>query len=245
MPDLVRSAAAILLLVLAGVLAAGAYASARPVTAHDRALLARPATAEEKIAEEVAERLTRPPGRRRALRVDRHRGPARAGRDADARRSRVRLLPHAAGGVHVSHVVPRVAGAVGPAHVRGGRLRVHRGDHVGSSDRGSRVVPPARLQERGAGRLLRHAVDLVRRHAARGSGRRKRRHSRRSSRPASTRCGASRRRRTGRRSARTVGSTTCARRRTPGRARRQGRYLVPAREDYDFAPSRTMARRTP
>lgn len=58
MPDLVRSAAAILLLVLAGVLAAGAYASARPVTAHDRALLARPATAEEKIAEEVAERLS-------------------------------------------------------------------------------------------------------------------------------------------------------------------------------------------
>ena len=46
-------------LVLAGVLAAGAHASARPVTPQDRALLARPATTEERIAEHVAERLTR------------------------------------------------------------------------------------------------------------------------------------------------------------------------------------------
>ncbi len=43
---------------LAGVLAATAAASARPVTQADRALLARPATADEKIAEGVAERLT-------------------------------------------------------------------------------------------------------------------------------------------------------------------------------------------
>jgi hypothetical protein len=43
---------------LAGVLAATAFASARPVTAADRALLARSATYEEKIAEGVAERLT-------------------------------------------------------------------------------------------------------------------------------------------------------------------------------------------
>jgi hypothetical protein len=35
-----------------------AYASARPVTAQDRALLARPATYEEKIAEQVTARLT-------------------------------------------------------------------------------------------------------------------------------------------------------------------------------------------
>jgi hypothetical protein len=48
-------------LVLAGVLAAGAHASARPVTPEDRALLARPATTEERIAERVAERLTRHP----------------------------------------------------------------------------------------------------------------------------------------------------------------------------------------
>ncbi|MDE3189280.1 MAG: hypothetical protein KGL94_00515 [Acidobacteriota bacterium] len=43
---------------VAGIVATSAYASARPVTAHDRALLARPATAEERIAEGVAERLT-------------------------------------------------------------------------------------------------------------------------------------------------------------------------------------------
>ena len=43
---------------LAAVLAAGAQASARPATARDRALLARAATGEEKIAESVAERLT-------------------------------------------------------------------------------------------------------------------------------------------------------------------------------------------
>jgi len=37
-------------LALAGLLAATASASARPVTAADRALLARPATAEEHVA---------------------------------------------------------------------------------------------------------------------------------------------------------------------------------------------------
>src|SRR3954453_6919201 len=44
--------------VLAGVLAASASADARPVTAQDRTLLARPATYEEQIAEQVARRLT-------------------------------------------------------------------------------------------------------------------------------------------------------------------------------------------
>jgi len=48
----------LILVVLAGVSAAGAYAFARPVTAADRALLARPATSEEKTAAGVAERLT-------------------------------------------------------------------------------------------------------------------------------------------------------------------------------------------
>ena len=38
--------------------AASAHATARPVTAQDRALLARPATYEEKIAEQVTDRLT-------------------------------------------------------------------------------------------------------------------------------------------------------------------------------------------
>jgi hypothetical protein len=48
----------LLVLAAAGVLASGAAASARPVTPADRALLSRPATADEKIAEGVAERLT-------------------------------------------------------------------------------------------------------------------------------------------------------------------------------------------
>lgn len=43
---------------LAGVLAAGAHADARAATARDRALLARPATTEEQVAQRVAERLT-------------------------------------------------------------------------------------------------------------------------------------------------------------------------------------------
>src|SRR3954469_11363948 len=43
---------------LAGALATAAHASARPVTTLDRALLARPATYEEQIAEQVARRLT-------------------------------------------------------------------------------------------------------------------------------------------------------------------------------------------
>jgi hypothetical protein len=42
----------------AGVFAATAGATARPVTAQDRALLARPATSEEVVAEQVARRLT-------------------------------------------------------------------------------------------------------------------------------------------------------------------------------------------
>jgi hypothetical protein len=54
----VRLGAFIAAIALAGVLATSASASARPVTAADRALLARPATYEEKIAEGVAERLT-------------------------------------------------------------------------------------------------------------------------------------------------------------------------------------------
>jgi hypothetical protein len=41
-----------------GVVAATAQATARPVTPQDRALLARPATSEEQIAEQVARRLT-------------------------------------------------------------------------------------------------------------------------------------------------------------------------------------------
>jgi len=53
-----RLASILAAVVLAGVLAASASASARPVTPQDRALLARPATSEEKIAEQVARRLT-------------------------------------------------------------------------------------------------------------------------------------------------------------------------------------------
>jgi hypothetical protein len=44
--------------VLAGIFTASASATARPITAQDRALLARPATYEEQIAEQVARRLT-------------------------------------------------------------------------------------------------------------------------------------------------------------------------------------------
>jgi hypothetical protein len=44
--------------VATGALAASATAEVRPVNAHDRALLARPATYEEQIAEQVALRLT-------------------------------------------------------------------------------------------------------------------------------------------------------------------------------------------
>jgi len=43
----------------AGLFAASAHATARPVTAKDRALLARRATAEEQVAQQVADRLTR------------------------------------------------------------------------------------------------------------------------------------------------------------------------------------------
>lgn len=53
-----RWSGALAVAAVAGIAATSAYASARPVTASDRALLARPATAEEKIAEGVAERLT-------------------------------------------------------------------------------------------------------------------------------------------------------------------------------------------
>lgn len=53
-----RPGAVIVAVVAAAVLAGGAQASARPVTAADRALLSRPATADEKIAQSVAERLT-------------------------------------------------------------------------------------------------------------------------------------------------------------------------------------------
>ena len=53
-----RLSALIIALLAAGVLAATAQATARPVTPQDSALLARPATAEERIAEQVARRLT-------------------------------------------------------------------------------------------------------------------------------------------------------------------------------------------
>ena len=53
-----RLASILAAVVLAGVLAASASATARPVTPQDRALLARPATYEEQIAEQVARRLT-------------------------------------------------------------------------------------------------------------------------------------------------------------------------------------------
>ena len=49
----------LVLLALTGLFASVAHATARPVSARDRALLARPATAEERIAQQVAERLTR------------------------------------------------------------------------------------------------------------------------------------------------------------------------------------------
>jgi hypothetical protein len=49
----------LLVIALLGVSAAAAHATARPVNTQDRALLARPATAEEHIAAQVAERLTR------------------------------------------------------------------------------------------------------------------------------------------------------------------------------------------
>jgi hypothetical protein len=55
----VRTALAVAALVLAGLLAGTAHAGdARPVTPSDRALLARPATYEEQIAQQVAKRLT-------------------------------------------------------------------------------------------------------------------------------------------------------------------------------------------
>ncbi len=44
---------------VAAVAAGAAHATARPVSPQDRALLARPATVEERIAEQVADRLTR------------------------------------------------------------------------------------------------------------------------------------------------------------------------------------------
>jgi hypothetical protein len=50
--------AVIVVVVVAGVLAAGASAAARPATSGDRSLLERHATYEEQIAEGVAERLT-------------------------------------------------------------------------------------------------------------------------------------------------------------------------------------------
>ncbi len=53
-----RLASLLAAVVLAAVLAASASAMARPVTPQDRALLARPATYEEQIAQQVARRLT-------------------------------------------------------------------------------------------------------------------------------------------------------------------------------------------
>jgi hypothetical protein len=53
-----RLASILAAVVLGSVLAASASATARPITPQDRALLARPATYEERIAEQVARRLT-------------------------------------------------------------------------------------------------------------------------------------------------------------------------------------------
>jgi hypothetical protein len=53
-----RLASILAAVVLAGTLAASASATARPVTPQDRSLLARPATSEEQIAQQVARRLT-------------------------------------------------------------------------------------------------------------------------------------------------------------------------------------------
>jgi hypothetical protein len=54
----VRVASILAAVVLAAIVAASAQATARPVTPQDRRLLARPATYEEQIAEQVARRLT-------------------------------------------------------------------------------------------------------------------------------------------------------------------------------------------
>jgi len=53
-----RLASILAAVVLAGILAASASATARPVTPQDQALVARPATYEEQIAQQVARRLT-------------------------------------------------------------------------------------------------------------------------------------------------------------------------------------------
>jgi hypothetical protein len=53
-----RLASILAVVVLAAVIAASAQATARPVTPQDRRLLARPATYEEQIAQQVARRLT-------------------------------------------------------------------------------------------------------------------------------------------------------------------------------------------
>jgi hypothetical protein len=53
-----RVASILVAVILAAILAASASADARPVTSHDRVLLARPATSEEQIAQQVARRLT-------------------------------------------------------------------------------------------------------------------------------------------------------------------------------------------
>jgi hypothetical protein len=53
-----RPGALLAAVLAAGILAAVAHADARPLTANDRALLARPATYEEQIGELVARRLT-------------------------------------------------------------------------------------------------------------------------------------------------------------------------------------------
>lgn len=53
-----RVCALLAALAIAGVAAAAARAEARPLTAQDKALLARPATYEEQIGEQVARRLT-------------------------------------------------------------------------------------------------------------------------------------------------------------------------------------------
>ncbi len=101
--------------------------------------------------------------------------------------------------------------ALGSTHVLSDADCAAGGRHRdGARHRRARVVPHARLLERGAGRVLRHAVDLVRREQARRVGRGGAGDCAPCTRRRCTRRDARGRRRTGRRSARTAASSTCA-----------------------------------
>ena len=198
-----------------GLCAASAHATLRPVTAAGRALLARPATYEEQIAEQVARRLTRSQ-REGPLRLDRRVRPARPRRHAasTARSADYFLMRPAA--VHGARLVPSGAGTLGPAHAvsTSDCARVANMAMALAVGR-ARVVPPARVLERGAGRVLRHAVDLVRRLEARRVASRSRRRSPRSTRRRCIRCGARRPRVLVGAVPRTAASSTCGRARWP------------------------------